>query len=167
MNPQFEIVPLSTENIDEAITLVHSIFPYDATLDRTPGMAFRVSLNPENYPDFFSADSADFLQYFVAIHKNNKEVLGTTGFYHLKREAEDTIWLGWYCVKPEYRGKGLGKALLQFIIDLASKQNRKTLMLYADTESKEAIEMYKKFGFQIDSIEPQDGWEKIIMKLKL
>ena len=45
---------LSFENLDAATKLVHSVFPEDAKEDRKPGDAYRASLEPEKYSDFYN-----------------------------------------------------------------------------------------------------------------
>ncbi len=50
-------------------------------------------------------------------------------------------------VLPEHQGKGIGKLLLQKILDF--RKNSKELCLKVATYNKNAINFYKKFGFQI------------------
>ena len=124
MDVLYTIEPLSNNTIEEATRLVHNLFPYEAKEERNPGLAFKVSLNPEQFPGFLNEDSSDELRYFVAVQNSSKEVIGTTGLYHVAKEPWDTVWLGWYCVKQEYRGKGIGRALLQYVIDIARREGR-------------------------------------------
>lgn len=167
MNNYFSIVPLSPENISEATTLAHHIFPLDAQEEKNPGLAFQVSLHPDKFPEFFQNDECDELKYLVAVNNQNNEVLGTTGWYHLKDDSSEIVWLGWYCVKESYRRKGIGKALLEFTISKARAEGRKVLRLYSDESATEAQKLYEKFGFIEYNRSVEDGWVTVYRHLKL
>jgi len=50
-------------------------------------------------------------------------------------------------VHKDYRGKGLGKMLLEKLIDTARQQNLHTMIAGIDAENVESITFHKKFGF--------------------
>jgi GNAT superfamily N-acetyltransferase len=50
-------------------------------------------------------------------------------------------------VLPGYRGKGIGSALLQYVIAEARKQGVLRLMLLTDKQNKRAQALYRKLGF--------------------
>ncbi len=152
------IIPLSQKYLEKAIKLVHTTFPEDAAMEINPGMAFRVSLEPEKHADFFAKDKADEMKYFIAIDTKKDKVVGTTGLYHLKKESKENIWLGWYCVDRNYRGIGIGKALLQYTIVEAKKDKRKYLYLYTEEMYVEAQKLYDAFGFE--TVEITEPYEK-------
>ena len=149
-----EILPVSFENIDEASKLANSVFPQEKY---TAESAFRASLDPENNREFFEKFKLVTLKYWVAVDEGR--IVGTTGRYTLEKDKEEANWLGWYCVAPEYRGRGFGKDLLQFIIDLTKKEGKKFLRLYTSNAPGEetAQVVYKKFGFVETGREPEEG----------
>jgi AraC family transcriptional regulator of adaptative response/methylated-DNA-[protein]-cysteine methyltransferase len=52
-----------------------------------------------------------------------------------------------FVVLPDYRGKGVGKALLQYVIAEAKKLGVLRLMLLTDRENDRAQALYRKLGF--------------------
>ena len=50
-------------------------------------------------------------------------------------------------VLPGYRGKGIGTALLQYVVAEARKQGVLRLMLLTDRQNKRAQALYRKLGF--------------------
>ncbi|CAF1883096.1 hypothetical protein HID58_045260 [Brassica napus] len=68
-------------------------------------------------------------------------------------------------VLAPYRGIGIGsKLLLNHVLDMCSKQNVSEIYLHVQTNNEDAINFYKKFGFDITdtipdyyiNIEPRD-----------
>ncbi|KAK6927476.1 GNAT domain [Dillenia turbinata] len=52
-------------------------------------------------------------------------------------------------VLAPYRGLGIGTKLLTHVLDLCSKQNISEIYLHVQTNNEDAINFYKKFGFEI------------------
>lgn len=52
-------------------------------------------------------------------------------------------------VAPEARGKGVGRKLMETLVDALEKKSIKTVYLSVNVEQKSAIALYKKLGFQI------------------
>lgn len=51
-------------------------------------------------------------------------------------------------VRPEFRGKGLGKAMLSHLADYARRKDLDLLRLETGTYEVEAIGLYERFGFE-------------------
>lgn len=60
--------------------------------------------------------------------------------------ADDVPEIG-IAIYPEYRGKGIGKALLKFLLD-ATTDIYQTISLAVQTKNKVAIGLYKRLGFK-------------------
>ena len=60
---------------------------------------------------------------------------------------------------PSYRGNGYSKSLLYKLCSLAQKFNANELYLKVDVNNKVAIDLYRKFGFEI--VEKYYKWMKI------
>jgi len=151
-----EIVPLSKENWREASNLVVKVFKSNPKDDDYPPRWFKASLNPERYKELYKKFNNKKIKYYVAV--GNKKIIGTTGFYVVEGD-NDSYWLGWWCVDPKYRGKGIGKRLLRFIINKAKKSNKKFLRLYTSNDKNEMLanKIYDKLGFKITKTEPRGG----------
>lgn len=68
------------------------------------------------------------------------------------------LYLPRMVVKKNYRGKGYGKAILQYVISLAKEKGYSEIVLGVDCDNTVALSLYKKFGFDIyKADEDQDG----------
>ena len=52
-------------------------------------------------------------------------------------------------VHPDNVGKGIGKLILQNLLDLAKAQNLHTMIGVIDSENQGSIDFHEKFGFEI------------------
>ena len=77
------------------------------------------------------------------------------------REAAKGIYeIGCLCVLPEYQGKGIGTAAMEFI--KTHYQDWKTITLVTPADKTENVRFYtKKCGFDIQSVE-MDGSVKVV-----
>ncbi len=110
-----------------------------------------------------------FVKYWVGTE--NGKLIGTTGIYELKKDAKEANWLSWFCVHPEYRGRGIGSKLLDYAIKKAKINRKKYLRLYTspdDPNEKAAQKLYEKKGFKITGKGKKRGKYKIVYReLKL
>lgn len=149
---------LSLENINEATKLVRSVFPDD--FNGQDGIdAYSASLNRENYKSFFESHHLEILEYFVVKDSSLEKIIGVTGWYTRTIDDKDTIWLGWYCLSPEVRGKGWGKEILKWTMDIVKEKGYKKMKLYTSTDPNEATAqiLYEKLGFKIVDEELKEG----------
>lgn len=86
---------------------------------------------------------------YVALYQG--EVIGNLGLevcVNPRRRHVASLGMG---VKDSFAGKGVGSALLQTAVDLCDNWiNIKRLELTVYTDNEQAINLYKKFGFQIE-----------------
>lgn len=149
---EFRIVPLTTEYLEESILVLKDIFEDEEKDIRIELEASVVREKFEKYVKNYARNMVS-LCYFIAV--NSKEaVLGTIGLYEIKKDVEDSCWVGWYCVKEEERGKGIGIALLEYAIEKARIKNKKYLKLYTSTYKDEAKAqgIYEKYEFYITKV---------------
>jgi ribosomal-protein-alanine N-acetyltransferase len=74
------------------------------------------------------------------------------------------------CISPDFRRKGLGEKLLNFLIDRARSENAKMVLLEVRESNIAAINLYTKTGFHIDCKRKgfySDGETGLAMSLKL
>ncbi|MGI6228454.1 MAG: ribosomal protein S18-alanine N-acetyltransferase [Christensenellales bacterium] len=75
---------------------------------------------------------------------DDKEIAGYAGLHILDGEAE----LVNIAVKAEYRGKGLGRGLLNEAVEFSKRRGAERLFLEVDTENAAAINLYQSAGFK-------------------
>ena len=76
-------------------------------------------------------------------------------------------------VMPNEEGKGIGKAILQYLIDLAKNQNLHTMIAVIDFENQSSVAFHEQFGFTTVGIIKESGYrfdrwlQSVIMQLIL
>lgn len=75
--------------------------------------------------------------------------IGTCGLYSLFENRTDELWLAWFGIIKEYRNKGIGTNVLDFLEKEAQKVGCKILRSYVDENGK-PLEFYKRNGFNIN-----------------
>ena len=73
-------------------------------------------------------------------------------------------------VKKEFQGKGIGKYVMSWFIDLCKQKGINNIWLEVSQNNKKAIRFYEDFGFTIQDIRKnyyKDGSDALIMKLNL
>ena len=94
---------------------------------------------------------------------------GTTGIYSYVKDKEDAIWLAWFCVDTEQRGKGIGKKLIEYSINVVREYNKKYFRLYTSSDPNEAAaqNLYEKYGFEMIKKEKKLFYTKMFRELEL
>lgn len=64
-------------------------------------------------------------------------------------EQSEVIVIHLLCVRPSKAGHGIGKELVQFIIEKARHMNCKTVRLDTGSQNKPAVSLYTKLGFEL------------------
>lgn len=82
---------------------------------------------------------------FEVLENKNGEIVGTIGLYPFD---EKRIELRKMYFAKEIRGKGLGKKMLKRTIKHVEVMNYEQIVLETASVLKEAIGLYKKFGFR-------------------
>jgi ribosomal protein S18 acetylase RimI-like enzyme len=134
---KIKIISLSESTLDEAISLVKTIFPYKED-QRIAHINLEESLTLKNFGQ----------RYWVARDRHSR-VVGVTGLY-LDSKDRKVVWLGWFGVHPAYRRHGIGSSLLKFTIKEAKKREFKTMKIYTSTDKREtaAHRLYEQYGFK-------------------
>ncbi|KAH1074016.1 hypothetical protein J1N35_026344 [Gossypium stocksii] len=105
---------------------------------------FPVRYNDKYYADALASGKFTKLAYYSDIYVGSiacrleKNEGGAIRVYIMK--------LG---VLAPYRGLGIGTRLLNHVLDLCSKQNIPEIHLHVQANNEDAINFYKKFGFEI------------------
>jgi len=86
--------------------------------------------------------------YFLAYHGN--EAVGYCGMYHITSKEPNFCKISTIAVLPDFQRKGLGKQMLQKILDTAEQLGLDRTKLEVGTNNVNAIALYKSFGFLIE-----------------
>nr|WP_276207740.1 GNAT family N-acetyltransferase [Lysinibacillus sp. KCTC 33748] len=69
-------------------------------------------------------------------------------------DYKDILVIYTFAVHPTYLKKGIGKRLMDFIIQYSKEMNIKAIRLDVYEKNKPAIKLYRKYGFEyIDTID--------------
>ena len=79
------------------------------------------------------------------------EVVGMIGLHTSSRPRVNHRGEIGMMVRDDWQGKGVGKAMMQAVIDLADKWlNLTRIELTVFTDNEPAVALYRKFGFEIE-----------------
>lgn len=116
------------------------------------------------YDDYFSRKIG---KDAVFVGTMNGKVVGVIG-YSLDRYETENYWLGWLYVHKDHEKEGLGKKLLDYVIQKLKGKGVKKL--FVDTSSNEsyarALKMYINNGFRIEAVIRdyyEEGEDQIIL----
>lgn len=113
-------------------------------------VALRFSLTAENCPKHPSNCTGDWVHSdlergVVYYHLANGDKL--MGCVALETTDQAVAYLTRLAVLPEYRRRGLGKQLVQHIIDQACQQDMQTISIGLIAAQKELIDLYQSLDF--------------------
>ena len=111
----------------------------------------------ENIKDVLNSEFDDFWNYNILkeelnsqnscyiVALLNNEIVGFAGIKFIVNEADIMNIV----TKKIFRNQGIGKLLLENLIQLAKSLNLTSITLEVNEENAPAIHLYKKFGFEI------------------
>ncbi len=111
--------------------------------------------------EFYDLTSEEKRQHFEKLYDRSQNINPDASFvltYEenvvsivlvVSRDDEEHITI--VAVHPDFRGRGLAKALLSASIKELRKQGTQNLSIGVDTVNTPAIKLYKKYGFQVTS----------------
>lgn len=115
MKLEYELI--DENNINLATSIQHTIFPDECAY--------------EHYKYSIDTNYKSNMYYII---KMNKIPVGVIGLYINDEIDEESIWLGWFGVLPEFRSKGIGRSSILDIIEKAKKYKRKYFRLYTNDD---------------------------------
>ena len=107
--------------------------------------SFSNNYDKEINESIFSSDEVDGI---VALEKGN--VLGYASIHYIKKITRKSGIIEDVVVKENQRGKGIGKLLVNTLIEKAKKNNCDKIIL---SSSEKNLKFYQKLGFQKNEFE--------------
>lgn len=108
----------------------------------------------------------------VYVYKVNGEFLGEIAYVFDMNDSDYTIpnqriYLSRLIVKPEYRNKGIGSILVDFMIDEIMKMGYKEISIGVDKDNTAALHLYCKKGFTSVIFDGADEYGEYYKLLKI
>lgn len=102
--------------------------------------------------------------YFFVLENSKHEIVGVAALYPV---SKTNIELRKMYFRKDYRGLGLGKKVLTHFSEFAKMKSFSKIELETASVLKEAIGLYKSFGFVVEDKQPAVGRCDISMSLEL
>jgi GNAT superfamily N-acetyltransferase len=137
--------------LPQLVELLEILFTQEAELSPDAGKqrrALEIILADPSRARIFVAREAGKVIAMAALH-----------FTTSTAEGGKAAWIEDCIVRPEYRRKGIGKALLEHVIAQARAEGALRVMLLTDRDNERAQALYRKMGFTPSSM--------LAMRLKL
>ncbi|CAN5168842.1 GNAT family N-acetyltransferase [soil metagenome] len=129
----------------------------DAILNTTAVFQYDVH-TIEMRKEWFAQKQKDGFPVFVAVEDNTAVGFSTFGPFRnwqgYRFSVEHSIY-----VHVNHRGKGIGKLLMQPLIDAAKQMNMHTIIAGIDADNKTSIHFHKQFGFTEVGYIKEVGWK--------
>ncbi len=91
------------------------------------------------------------------------KIIGSIG---VVGQEKNVAQLRWFLVHPEWRGQGLGRALLQQALDFCRQVPYCLIYLWTFSELKVAAHLYKSVGFQVKERITHQIWGRLLTEEK-
>jgi len=99
------------------------------------------------------------LRMFFVVAPSGEPVATATAFFSDKRKWMKSV-LHWVAVKPEFQGKGLGRAIVQKALNaIVEFEPKRDIYLFTQTWSHKAVKLYLSLGFKM--VRTPNGLAKI------
>lgn len=107
---------------------------------------FKEFLDPKHY----KAKKEIFHYFWFFVAEEKSKIIGIVGLYNEKRYPKDVCWLGWFAVKPEHQGKGVGRALLGYVEKKAKTMGCRLMCIESSTTKlqRRSMKFYKSARFK-------------------
>ena len=156
---KLKIIKATKENIPEIVYL----YSFVQNLHEThhPDL-FKPAANDSNIEKFFEEALDKENSYILIAYKNN-EALGyiwaeLQHIEHPQLYKHEQFYINHISVHKEFKGQGIGKALLEEIESIAQKHGITKFALDVWEFNKDAQDFFKKLGFSVYNV---NMWKKI------
>jgi DNA-binding MarR family transcriptional regulator/GNAT superfamily N-acetyltransferase len=119
------------------------------------------------YTDIFEAHVAKEFSEFILNFDTDKDVFYVVekngrveGSIALQQRSEDSAQLRFFYLSPALRGFGIGKALMNNLMQFAKKANYKHINLWTHKGLESAHKVYEKYGFVMTETKTHSLWKE-------
>ncbi len=142
-----QITPLTHATLESANTLIKKVFH---PTDKYEKLNLIASLDKDKYMEVYQKCFIKKMSYWVVQESESFKVIATIGLYTEPDTHDNECWIGWFCVDKDFRGKGLGVKLLDFIQTQAKESKKEIICLYTENTQQYTLarELYLSKGFE-------------------
>jgi ribosomal protein S18 acetylase RimI-like enzyme len=156
--PEIELRRWSDQDYQGAATVITGSYRnhIDSEINdqyRTVTGSLRFLNNIVRFPGCGQFDSESS---FVAYHKPTRTPVGLILCSQVKHDVGHITQV---CVLPEYRGKGIGEALLAANVDDLRRRAFEMLSLTVTEANRGAVDLYKRLGYTVQRVFDAFVWE--------
>jgi ribosomal protein S18 acetylase RimI-like enzyme len=104
---------------------------------------------------------------FIVAEDEHGDIIGVCEMLRQWEQPQHAFIHSFY-IEEAYRHRGVGKNLLENVIDILKKDGFKSVQLTADPGNKPALNLYCRFGFEkkmLEIGEYGDGHDRFLMEL--
>jgi GNAT superfamily N-acetyltransferase len=132
------------DDLPELVTLLGILFTQEREL----------SPDPQKQRRALEAILQDPSRATIFVAREKARVVAMAALHYTTSTAEGgkSAWFEDLCVLPQLRGRGVGPALLKFVLDSAKQQGVLRLTLLTDADNERAQALYRKLGFKPSSM---------------
>ncbi len=144
MSEDIKIVPISEDHIEgfrNALDIVAKERKYLSFLEAPP---------LESSKKFFRTIIKNDYAQFVALSKD--KVIGWCDILPKEKEINKHVGVMGVGIIPDFRGKGIGTRLINACLEKVKKQNIYRIELWVYEDNVNAVDLYKKLGFEIEGV---------------
>jgi GNAT superfamily N-acetyltransferase len=143
------IRPATAEDAGLLRTMIRELADFECELDS-------VSITEADLVrDGFGADP----KFRAVIAEWDRQAAGYAFFFHFYSTWQGRqLFLEDLFVRPQFRGKGVGKALLSYVANIAKNENCRAMRWEVLDWNKSAIELYKSLGASF-----LDDWRLVLL----
>lgn len=147
--------------------LRHSLRPGDiGYLTSIHGLVYAKEYGYDvTFEAYVAGGIADFIQSFkpkrdrIWLAEASHRIVGSIAIVGCSnREAQ----LRWFFVHPDYRGRGIGKMLLNEALRFSKRRMYKTVFLWTTSELDAALRLYVNLGFRKAKEKRHKIWGKMV-----
>ena len=117
---------------------------------------------PDGRHDFYNNIGDNFVVFYCLFDQD--KLIGTVA---LKKLDENTVELKAMYLDRSYRGKGLGRRLMNKIVDEAKRLGYESIVLDSMSQYKDALRLYERTGFKNTERYNDNLYADVFMKLDL
>ena len=147
--------------------MVGSVFPSMTLIERLSFIAIKHPRSIAGRILMMLAGVKDIIAFDVYVDDLGT-IFGTTGLYRYKKDADEAVWMAWFCVGPKFRRRGIGQVLIDHTVLTARRAGFSRIRLYTSTDPHEAAaqRLYEKNNFR-ETGRKEKASETIIFREKV